>query len=217
MVAIVLTMTDSPKVRRGHARAALIEAARRQFEEVGFTAATTLDIANRAGVSETLIFRYFGSKTGLFVEAVLTPMASFISGLVDRWESGTLPGDTSFQGTIGRYIDDLSAALPDRGALARATVEALATHGAAPEIKEFRERLSSLFDTLAIDMEAYLGQQGLRDADPKIIVRMGFLLVGAVSALLPLTYPDGHTRPSPQRVKPELTDFILYGLQSPRP
>ena len=209
-------MTEEPKAQRGHARAALVDAARRQFEEVGYASATTIEIANRAGVSETLIFRYFGSKTGLFVEAVLTPMASFVRDLVENWEAGMLPGERSIQDTVGGYIDDLSAALPDRGALARATVEVIGTRADDPEIQAFRRRLSALFDDLGVDMETYLRQHGLRDADPNIIVRVGFLLVGAISALLPLTYPDDQEPPSPQRVKSELTNFILYGLQSPR-
>ena len=207
-------MTESPKARRGHARAALVDAARQRFEEVGYAAATTLEIAERAEVSETLIFRYFGSKTALFVEAVLTPMASFVRDLVDDWEAGTLAGEQSYRDTIGRYIDDLSAALPDRGELARATVEVIATRADDPEIQAFRAQLSALFDDLALDMQTYLRQHGLRDADPNILVRFGFLLVGAVSALLPFTYADGHETPSPQLMKSELTDFILYGLRS---
>ncbi|MCT7657114.1 TetR/AcrR family transcriptional regulator [Mycobacterium deserti] len=209
-------MTKGPKARRGHARTALVDAARARFQEVGFAKATTLEIATRAEVSETLIFRYFGSKTGLFVEAVLTPMAAFVEDLVRSWDAGTLPGESSIQETIGRYIDDLSAALPDRSALARAGVEAVVTHGDSPEIAVFRTRLASLFDELAVDMGAYLGEHGLRDADPHLIVRIGFLAVGAVAALLPLTYPDGHEPPTQREVKAELTDFILFGLQSRR-
>jgi AcrR family transcriptional regulator len=216
MVTIVGTVNGA-KARRGHARTALIDAARQRFEEVGFAGATTIEIADRAGVSETLIFRYFGSKTGLFVEAVLRPMASFVGDLAKDWEAGALPGEQSIGDTIGRYIDDLSVALPDRGALARATVEVIATRGNDPELQAFREHLSALFDALAGDMETFLARHGLRDADPDVIVRIGFLVVGAVSALLPLTYPAGHGPLSPQLVKSELTDFILYGLQPPRP
>lgn len=45
----------------------LIEAATRVFAENGFDAATTREIAERAGCSEGLIHRYFGGKRGLLI------------------------------------------------------------------------------------------------------------------------------------------------------
>jgi AcrR family transcriptional regulator len=48
---------------------ALIEAAIQLFSEYGYAAATTRAIAERAGVSEGLIHRYFGGKHGLLLAA----------------------------------------------------------------------------------------------------------------------------------------------------
>lgn len=48
-------------------RAAFIAAATAVFAEKGFDAATTREIAERAGCSEGLIHRYFGSKRGLLM------------------------------------------------------------------------------------------------------------------------------------------------------
>lgn len=49
------------------------EAARDLFAERGYAAATTREIALRADVSETLLFRYHGDKAGLFAEVVTRP------------------------------------------------------------------------------------------------------------------------------------------------
>jgi AcrR family transcriptional regulator len=209
-------MTPSAKVRRGHARTALLNAARALFGDVGYAAATTQDIAVKAGVSETLIFRYFGSKSSLFVEAVLTPMADFVSKLVKAGQADLDAIDRNNEEIINRYIDDLSSALPHSGQLSRATLEVVNSHSADPEIAAFRTRLAGLFDELAIGMKTYLQQGGFRDADPRLAVRMGFLLVSAMSAMLPLTYSDTDTLPSAQQVKTELTAFMLYGLQNPK-
>jgi TetR/AcrR family transcriptional regulator, regulator of cefoperazone and chloramphenicol sensitivity len=46
---------------------ALLEAAVAVFSEQGYDAATTKEVAKRAGVSEALIHRYFESKAGLLV------------------------------------------------------------------------------------------------------------------------------------------------------
>ena len=50
---------------RNAREAALVEAASEVFAEVGFEAATTRAVADRAGCSEGLIHRYFGGKDGL--------------------------------------------------------------------------------------------------------------------------------------------------------
>ena len=58
---------DVPRRRDADAtRAALLTAARELFAERGFEQTTVRDIAARAGVNQALLFRYFGSKDGLF-------------------------------------------------------------------------------------------------------------------------------------------------------
>ncbi|HEY4456566.1 MAG TPA: helix-turn-helix domain-containing protein, partial [Pseudonocardiaceae bacterium] len=58
---------DVPRRRDADAtRAALLTAARDLFAERGFDQTTVRDIAARAGVNQALLFRYYGSKDGLF-------------------------------------------------------------------------------------------------------------------------------------------------------
>jgi AcrR family transcriptional regulator len=66
----------------------LIDAANAVFAERGYDAATTREVAERAGCSEGLIHRYFGGKRGLLL-AVMESKASavtaeFSSALPDR-------------------------------------------------------------------------------------------------------------------------------------
>jgi AcrR family transcriptional regulator len=67
-----------PSFRRGWDREkrmrALIDAALEVFAERGFDAATTREIASRAGCAEGLITRYFRNKQGLLEAAVQTGM-----------------------------------------------------------------------------------------------------------------------------------------------
>jgi len=64
----------APLIPRKHAKdqrqAALVEAANAVFAEKGYDATTTREIAERAGVSEGLIHRYFGGKRGLLMAIV---------------------------------------------------------------------------------------------------------------------------------------------------
>ncbi len=52
-------------------REQLLEAAVKVFAQTGFRGATTRRIAQEAGVNEVTLFRQFGSKEGLILEAVL--------------------------------------------------------------------------------------------------------------------------------------------------
>jgi AcrR family transcriptional regulator len=51
-------------------RGALLEAARELFAAGGFERTTVRAVADRAGVNQALLFRYFGNKEALFAEAV---------------------------------------------------------------------------------------------------------------------------------------------------
>jgi AcrR family transcriptional regulator len=76
--------------RRGEPRRLLLESARALFSRQGYSSTSTREIADHAGVSETLMFRYFGSKAGLFREALVVPFVEYIEGLNARWQSGAL-------------------------------------------------------------------------------------------------------------------------------
>ncbi|MEU5400689.1 TetR family transcriptional regulator [Streptomyces sp. NPDC005963] len=76
-----MTSTDAPQgatagpVRAGErkgerTRRRILEAARRQFAEVGFDRATIRAIATEAKVDKSSVIQYFGSKQELFREAV---------------------------------------------------------------------------------------------------------------------------------------------------
>jgi AcrR family transcriptional regulator len=73
-------MKQSPARRRGPrqdgvaARAAILDAARKQFAAHGFEGATMRAIARAAGVDAALVSYYFGSKSGLFVESLRLPV-----------------------------------------------------------------------------------------------------------------------------------------------
>ena len=62
--------------RRGgqDTREALVVAAREEFAEKGFAAATVRSIGTRAGVDPAMISHYFGGKAGLFREVTHIPL-----------------------------------------------------------------------------------------------------------------------------------------------
>ncbi|WP_016699472.1 TetR family transcriptional regulator [Actinoalloteichus spitiensis] len=73
-------MTEPRRRNRSATRQRLLAAARHRFAKEGYEAASVRDIAADAGVDAALVFRYFGSKKGLFEEAAATTTPT---GLLD--------------------------------------------------------------------------------------------------------------------------------------
>lgn len=81
--------------RRGEARDAIIASARLAFARDGYESTNLREIATTANVSMTLIYRYFGSKGGLFEETLIAPARAFVDDLLARWKSAGDPPDRS--------------------------------------------------------------------------------------------------------------------------
>jgi AcrR family transcriptional regulator len=75
--------------KRGEPRRLLLESARELFSSQGYSGTSTREIAEKAGVSETLMFRYFGSKVGLFREALVAPFVEFVEDFNAKWQAGS--------------------------------------------------------------------------------------------------------------------------------
>jgi AcrR family transcriptional regulator len=95
--------------RRGEPRRLLLESGRELFSRQGYASTSTREIADHAGVSETLMFRYFRSKAGLFREALVVPFVQYVETLNAKWKSGELDqlGDEDFARQLVGDLFDL--------------------------------------------------------------------------------------------------------------
>jgi AcrR family transcriptional regulator len=110
-------------------RQALLEAARDLFATAGYDATTVRAVAERAGVNQALLFRYFGNKEGLFAEAVLEQaMALLTDG----------PGDDLLERTLAAVLADAEHGPEPLMAVLRAA-------GSAKVAEDVRERLGSAY------------------------------------------------------------------------
>jgi AcrR family transcriptional regulator len=153
----------SPARRRDKVatKQALLEAAMEVFATRGFDAATTREVAARAGANEQLIQRYFGGKAGLLL-AILERF-----GTVEQGCPGTLPPlQDSVEGEIIAFLRfhlDHGLACRDfmKVALYRAIVDPavaaeISRTVAAARIPCLRQRLEALRARGAIDPAADL-------------------------------------------------------------
>jgi AcrR family transcriptional regulator len=77
-------MATSKRTRlKGEERRQLIlEAARRVFLESGLAGARTRRIAEEAGITEALLYRFFPSKLAIYEAAVLAPLEAFVAEML---------------------------------------------------------------------------------------------------------------------------------------
>lgn len=120
-----------PLTRRGHARrAALLDAARRVFEDKGFIDARVTDIASEADVAQGTFYTYFDSKDAIF-QAVATRVAGEV---IVELGSSNPQGAATYQRTYAsmkRFIDSYR-----RNAKILALIEQVGTF--TPEMKQIR-------------------------------------------------------------------------------
>lgn len=197
------------KVRRRRSgeevRALILRAARAAFAEHGFAGATTRDIAERAGATEALIFRHFGSKAGLFEAAILMPFEELIRSFLAK--AGDMPdrhaANDRFVAAFYPFLRanaDLLHALARSGALAQQSRPA---------------GLDTYFALAAERLRAQYDREGARaEVDPALAVRLCFGMV-ASAILLESWFFGDHAPAEPVAV--DALSRMLFKALAPMP
>jgi AcrR family transcriptional regulator len=186
----------------------IIEAARDVFIAKGFAAATTAEIARRAGVAEGTIYNYFPSKRELFIavikDIIITPplldiiekmtrddvAANFQTLLLNRLE-------LIEQRPVAQMPSLMSEVLRD------------------PELKAlWRESFLQPFLEQLDTMYRFMQASGrFRRIEPKVIVRV---IAGLVLGFVLLNIMESGASPLDRlprdKVAAEMSRFICYGL-----
>lgn len=201
-----------PKVRqrrpRGEPRRLLIAAAQDLFNRKGYTSTSTREIADAAQVSETLMFRYFGSKAGLFREAMVTPFVE----LVDREIESRLANPNRYdepREEARKLIAELYDVFRTHRALAAllfagdALSESdLAESGVLDEVRTQVERL------VAFGAEEAKAQGAVVPPDVHNLTTRAMIAMVAGMATFGTWY-YGKRRPSRDAIIDEVTEFVL--------
>lgn len=194
--------------RRGEPRRLLLESARELFSRQGYATTSTREIADHAGVSETLMFRYFRSKAGLFREALVVPFVEYVETLNAKWKSGELDqlGDEDFARQLVGDLFDLFR--ENRGLV----VMLWAADGQSP--KDLAE--TGIFEIeRELKVLAKLGEVETlrRQSNPlyrhDLATRSMLAMVAGMAVFGKAFY--GKRPPSRNAIVEELTQAVLYG------
>jgi AcrR family transcriptional regulator len=159
---------SAPTTRRarGEPRRLLLDAARELFARRDYRSTTTREIAEAAGVSEYLLFRHFGSKAGLFREALVLPFTNFVDDFGRTWQA-VVPEETDEEELSRQFVGQLYDVLVEHRGLLLTLV---ASDGLSEEeiegagIADIRRALTVLSQISAEGMQI----RGMRSNQPDL-------------------------------------------------
>jgi AcrR family transcriptional regulator len=193
---------------RGEARRLLLDAAKQLFARQDYRRTTTREIAEAAGVSEYLLFRHFGSKAGLFREALVLPFTSFVDDFGKTWET-VVPEETSEEQLSRQFVGRLYDVLVDNQGLLLTLV---ASDGLSEEeaddagIADIRRALRVLGQISAEGMQL----RGMRATQPDMPAHSTVAMIVGMVALRSTFF--GSKPPAREAIVDELVQAVLHGF-----
>jgi AcrR family transcriptional regulator len=193
---------------RGEPRRLLLDAARRLFARRDYRSTTTREIAEAAGVSEYLLFRHFGSKAGLFREALVLPFTSFVDGFSRTWQA-VVPEETDEEELSRLFVGQLYDVLVEHRGLLLTLV---ASDGLSEEeiegagIADIRRALTVLSQISAEGMHI----RGMRSSQPDLPAHSTVAMIVGMVAMRSTFF--GAKPPSREAIVDELVQATLHGF-----
>lgn len=193
---------------RGEARRLLLDAARELFARQDYRRTTTREVAEAAGVSEYLLFRHFGSKAGLFREALVLPFTTFVDGFGQTWQA-VVPEETDEEELSRQFVGQLYDLLVEHRGLLLTLV---ASEGLSEEeindagIADIRRALAALGQISAEGMSL----RGMRSGQPDLPAHSTVAMIVGMVAMRSTFFGD--SPPSRDAIVDELVQAILHGF-----
>ncbi|OBI84820.1 TetR/AcrR family transcriptional regulator [Mycobacterium sp. E740] len=201
---------EAPGARRppGEARRLLLDAARDLFARRDYRSTTTREIAEAAGVTEYLLFRHFGSKAGLFREALVLPFTNFVDDFGNTWQA-VVPEETDEEELSRQFVGRLYDVLIEHRGLLLTLV---ASDGLTDEeiesagIADIRRALTLLGQISAEGIRL----RGLRSEQPDLPAHSTVAMIVGMVALRSTFF--GNRPPSREAIVEELVQAVLHGF-----
>lgn len=192
----------------GEARRLLLDAARDLFARRDYRSTTTREIAEAAGVTEYLLFRHFGSKAGLFREALVLPFTDFVDEFGKTWQA-VIPDKITEEELTRQFVGRLYDVLIEHRGLVLTLV---ASDGLTDEeidsagIADIRRALKLLGQISAEGIRL----RGLRSDQPDLPAHSTVAMIVGMVALRSTFF--GNRPPSREAIVDELVQAILHGF-----
>lgn len=202
--------TAAPGSRRprGAPRKLLLAAARDLFARQDYRSTTTREIAEAAGVTEHLLFRNFGSKAGLFREALVLPFTEFVDDFGRTWDA-VVHEEADEQELTRRFVGQLYDLFVEHQGLLLTLMGAQTLSEdelAETGIADIRRALTLLSQIGAEGMRI----RGMRTSNPDLPAHSTVAMIAGMAALRSTYF--GSKQPSRGAIIDELVQAILHGF-----
>jgi AcrR family transcriptional regulator len=193
---------------RGAPRKLLLAAARDLFARQDYRSTTTREIAEAAGVTEHLLFRNFGSKAGLFREALVLPFTEFVDDFGRTWDA-VVHEEADEQELTRRFVGQLYDLFVEHQGL-------LLTLMAAQTLSEEEVAETGIADIRrALTLLSQIGAEGMRirgmrTSNPDLPAHSTVAMIAGMAALRSTYF--GSQPPPRQAIVDELVQSVLHGF-----
>jgi AcrR family transcriptional regulator len=191
----------------------VLNAARHLFAEKGYHQTRTREIADEAGVGESVVFRNFGSKAELFEMTILGPFTQFVDDWAQQWDAAATSQSDPFDVTSS-FVTGFYDLARDNRELLLTLIAARVTADSA--LAEVADRVSAkLADNLRVVQKVLLehgAARHMRQLDAPVTVAVS---VGSVLSLVLLDdwiFPHHQRRPGRSRQIDEATRMLIAGV-----
>jgi AcrR family transcriptional regulator len=187
-------------------RRQILDAAKEVFTEQGFEGARTKDIAAAAGITQTVMYRYFASKDELFTAAIVEPLDGHFERLFSQGVEEITLADTDVEreAAILRFARSWLETLDEIAPLLGAALFSDRAAGA----QFYHERVYPILLRAIERIRTTLRGWGRDDIDPEVLV-LGIFGTHFTIAL------DRHFRGAKADIDelvPKIADQIIYGV-----
>jgi AcrR family transcriptional regulator len=187
----------------------LIDAACNEFERNGYEKAKTAAIAQRAGVTEALIFSNFGSKARLFHDSIFKPLNQHFLQFCSTHlvEADDAEGAKAW---TREYTRELQNFIADHSMMLKTVIAAqLFASDSVPGLGQV-EGLHDFFSrTSAQSMKRLSGKSRIH---PKLLSRVSFAAILACVVFKDWLFPEGLA--TEDEISAAISDFILEGVNA---
>ncbi|OBK75019.1 TetR/AcrR family transcriptional regulator [Mycobacterium sp. 1274761.0] len=205
-----VTKSSAAPVRRprGEPRRLLLDAARELFARKDYRSTTTREIAESAGVTEYLLFRHFGSKAGLFREALVLPFTNIVDDFARTWQT-LVPEETDEDELARHFVEQVyDVVVEHRGLLLTLVASEAFSDEEMGEagIADIRRALGVLGQISGEGMQL----RGMHSSQPDLPAHSTMAMIVGMVALRSTFF--GTRPPSRDAIVDELVQATLHGF-----
>jgi AcrR family transcriptional regulator len=190
----------------------VLAAAAHEFEQHGYSGATTAAIARRADVTEAQIFRLFPSKAELFREAIFQPLNRHFSAFHADVLSDAAQAEP-MRDMAQRYIDELQDFIAEHSRMLMSLIVARAYTPDGSDVPGDIDGFKSYFDRGAAMMARRMAGDG--KVAPELMVRVSFAAVLGSVMFRDWLFPPGLA--SDAEIRAAIADFTIDGFRANEP